>query len=246
MNESSEHAELSLIDHLAELRDRLIWSAWAVAAGAALCWAFSEQLFDLVRQPIAHSIEGGSLIFTNPLDKFMAHMKLAISGGVLLACPVWIYNIWRFIAPGLYARERKYSSMFIAAGTLLFVGGSLFAYYLVLPTGLKFLLGFGGNVDKPMITISEYMSFFTTMILVFGGAFELPLIIVMMGVAGIVDQKFLREKRRYAIVLIAVVAAFVTPPDVMSMLMLLVPLCLLYEISILLVGVMGKKKTIAE
>lgn len=233
----------TLVDHLAELRDRLIRSAWAIALATILCWAFSEQLFNIVRAPIAPYLDTGGLVFTGPMDKFVAHMKMAVLGGVIIACPVWIYQAWMFVAPGLYSHERKYSMMFIGAGSGLFVTGCLFVYFAVLPMAFKFLLTFGGSTDKPMITINEYVSFFMTTTLVFGAAFELPLVIVLLGAIGLVDQKFLREKRRYAVVGLAILSAIITPPDVLSMLMLLVPLWALYEISILMVGFSSKRRT---
>jgi sec-independent protein translocase protein TatC len=232
----------TLIEHLSELRDRLIKAAWAIAVGTLLCWAFSETIFNIVRQPIAPFLDVGGLVFTNPIDKFMAHLKVATLGGIVLACPVWIYQAWMFVAPGLYSHERKYSIMFITAGSVLFMVGFCFAYFLVLPTAFKFLLTFGGTTDKPMITINEYLSFFMTTTLVFGAAFELPMVIVCLGAIGIVDQRFLRTNRRYAVVAMAVLSAIITPPDLLSMLLLLVPLWTLYEISILLVGMIAKKK----
>lgn len=232
----------TLTDHLTELRDRLVRSAWAIALATILCWAFSEYIFNFVRAPIVPYLDAGGLIFTNPMDKFIAHMKVAVLGGIVIACPIWIYQAWMFVAPGLYTHERKYSMMFIGAGSGLFVTGVAFVYFLVLPMAFKFLLTFGGTTDKPMITINEYMSFFMTTTLVFGAAFELPLVIVLLGAIGIVDQKFLREKRRFAVVGLAVISAIITPPDVLSMLMLLVPLWGLYELSILLVGIGPNKK----
>jgi sec-independent protein translocase protein TatC len=236
----------SLTDHLEELRYRLIRSAWAILLATACCWAFSEQIFNIVRAPIAPFLDAGGLIFTNPMDKFLAHVKVALLGGVIIACPIWLYQAWMFVAPGLYTHERKYSMLFIGAGTGLFLCGVLFVYFLVLPMAFHFLLTFGGTTDKPMITIKEYMSFFTTMTLVFGAAFELPLVITILGALGIVDQKFLREKRRYAIVILAVLSAIITPPDILSMLMLLIPMYLLYELSIVLVGTIVRRRSSAD
>ena len=242
MAKEPQHGQ-TLIEHLSELRDRLVKAAWAILLGSILCWVFKDHLFEVIRRPIieTHLLDG--LVFTHPIDNFMAHVKVAILGGVMLSCPVWLYQAWQFVAPGLYAHERRYSMMFIGAGTLLFVVGVLFAYFLVLPAAFKFLLGFGSGVDKPMITIKEYFSFFTTMMVVFGFAFELPLVIVVLGAIGIVDAKFLREKRRIMIVVLAIVSAIVTPPDAASMMMLFVPLVILYEISILLVATMRKNKS---
>lgn len=232
----------TLVDHLAELRDRLVKSAWAIAITTAICFFISEQLFNLVRHPIQAYLPEGGLVFTNPMDKFMAHMKLSMVAGVIMACPAWIYQAWMFIAPGLYAHEKKYSLTFVFSGIVLFLTGVSFAYFLVLPSAFDFLFSFGGSVDKPLITISEYMSFFATMTLVFGASFELPLILVALGVLGIVSSSTLREKRRYAIVALAAISAVITPPDVLSMMMLLVPLTALYEISILVVRVVERKR----
>ncbi len=236
---------LTLVDHLTELRDRLIKSAWAIAITTACCFYFSEDIFNLVRYPIQAHLPEGGLVFTNPMDKFIAHMKLSVVAGVILACPAWLYQAWMFVAPGLYAHEKKYSAAFVTSGIALFLSGVAFAYFLVLPSAFQFLFNFGGTVDKPLITISEYMSFFATMILVFGASFELPLILVALGALGIVSSRTLREKRRYAIVALATVAAVITPPDVLSMMMLLAPLTALYEISILIVRVVERKRTSA-
>lgn len=238
----SEEQAQTLTDHLTDLRVCLVKSAWAIAIAAIACWNFADKILEAIAKPVAPYLPNGKLVFLNPTDMFVAHMKLAGLAGLVLACPVWLYQLWKFISPGLYSHERKYSLMFVGASVFLFMFGCTFCYLLVLPAGLKFLLEFGSNAGQAMITLPEYMSFFVTMILVFGLAFELPMVIVVLGLFGIVDQKFLREKRRYAVVILAVAAAVVTPPDVLSMMMLLVPLWLLYEASILVVGVTGRRK----
>ena len=232
----------TLTDHLTELRDRLVKSAYAVTATSIVAWYFSERLLELIERPIVEYLPSHKLVTLGPTDAFMAHLKIAITAGIVLACPIWLYQIWRFVAPGLYSKERKYTAVFIMSGTVLFTIGVLFAYFLVLPTGLKFLLQFGSSSSAPMITLPAYLSFFNTMILVFGASFELPLVLVILGIIGLIDQRFLREKRRYAIVLLSILSAIITPPDIMSMLMLLIPMMALYEISIILVGLTSRKK----
>lgn len=248
MTDGSSHASASttLIDHLTELRDRLIRSAFAIIIATGFALYFSEIIFDLVRSPIAAHLPEGGLVFTNPLDKFMGHIKVSLVSGIILACPIWLYQVWKFVSPGLYAHEKRYSILFVFTGVLLFVVGVSFAYFLVLPAAFKFLFSFGGTTDRPLITISEYLSFFSTMTLVFGCCFELPLILVILGLIGLISAKALREKRRFAIVGMAFVSAILTPPDVLSMLLLLVPLMVLYEISIIVVSIFEKKRSVPK
>ncbi len=235
-----EEQHQSLIEHLTELRIRLVRALYFIVAGFILAWIFSDRIMDLIRMPIAPFLKEGGLVFTAPMDKLMAHLKISALAGVVLSCPFWFYELWKFVAPGLYQKERKYAYGFVGFGSLLFLVGLSFAYFLVFPLAFEYLLGFGGDTDSPMITIQEYISFFMTTSLVFGLAFEMPLVITFLGMIGIVDAKFLAEKRRYAFMALAVVAAIFTPPDVLSMLLMLVPLALLYELSILLVRIVGK------
>lgn len=238
-----EEESQTLIDHLTELRVRLIRSFLFIGAGFAGCWAFSETLFDIMRQPIMPflSTDSGGLIFTAPMDKFLAHVKVSLLGGIIVTTPFWIYQLWKFVAPGLYEKERKYAVGFITFGTLLFLSGVAFVYYLVYPMAFEFLMTFGGKVDQPMITISDYLSFFTTTTLVFGVAFEMPMILTLLGMGGVIDHHFLVEKRRYAIIALAAISAIITPPDIISMGMMMVPMVLLYEASVILVRIFGHK-----
>lgn len=232
----------SLVEHLTELRTRLFRSLVGVAIGFGACWGFSEYLFDFIRQPIAPYLNPnmGGLVFTAPMDKFLAHIKVSFLAGIILTCPFWIYQLWMFIAPGLYAKEKKFGAYFIVSGSVLFLTGVSFVYFVVYPMAFKFLMGFGGQTDQPMITISEYLSFFTTTTIVFGLAFEMPLILAILGMMGVIDHEFLRSKRRYAIVLLAALSAILTPPDVISMVLMMAPMVLLYETSIVLVRLLGR------
>ena len=233
---------LSLVEHLTELRTRLVYSLYAIVLLSIGAWASSEFIFDFVRGPIQPHLPTGGLVFTAPTDKFMAHLKVSILTGIIMACPVWIYHLWKFVEPGLYEKEKKYGLIFIFTGSSLFIAGVSFAYFFVMPAAFEVLLSFGGTTDTAMITIGDYLSFFMMTTLVFGAAFEMPLVIVLLGMLGIVSSTGLRKSRRYAIVAIATVAALFTPPDAISMLLLAVPMCLLYEISILTLAFLEPKR----
>lgn len=232
----------SLYEHLAELRKRLVNCAFIMIIATGVCYGFSEKIFNFVRAPITPYLPGGGLIYTGPMDKFIAHLKLSLMCGVLLSCPFLLYQVWKFIAPGLYSKERKYTLGFILSGTILFLLGAVFSYYIALPMAFQFLMTFGGDIDKPMISIDQYMGFFTQMCLMFGVAFELPLVIVVLGMLGIVSQSFLKKNRRYAVMTISVIAAVITPPDLLSMIMMLIPMLLLFEAGVFIVGIFEKKR----
>ena len=235
-------ASMSLIDHLRELRTLFIRSLWGIAVGFIICYQFTEDLFDFIRSPIAPYLPTGGLVFTGPIDKFFAHLKVAFFCSLFISSPWWLYQIWQFIAPGLYRNERKLIALFVLVGTTLFTLGFLFTYFIVFPMAFNFLLGFGGNTDKPMITIDQYLSFFMWTSASFGLAFELPLILVTLSMIGLINHAFLKQNRKFAIVILAVLTAIITPPDALSMLMMLVPMWLLYDLATFLVGIMEKRK----
>lgn len=241
-SEQSEGKGQSLYEHLGELRVRLIYCAYILIVATAVCYGFSEKIFDFIRAPIQPYLSNGGLIYTGPLDKFMAHIKISFVGGVIVSCPLWLYQVWMFVAPGLFSKEKKYSLGFIGSGTILFFLGSAFSYWVVLPMAFHFLMNFGGSVDKPMISIDQYLGFFTQMCLMFGVSFELPLIISILGMLGLVSQKFLKEKRRYAVMTLAILSAIITPPDLMSMIMMLIPMLALYELGVIMVGFFERQR----
>lgn len=240
--------EQPLVDHLTELRKCLIRSIIFVAIGFAVSWMYSDQIFDLLRQPISPFLktDSGGLIFTAPMDKFMAHIKVALFAGFVMASPFWIHQLWLFISPALYKEERKYGVAFILFGTVLFLSGVSFVYFVVYPLAFEFLMTFGGDKDVPLIKIDEYLSFITTTTLVFGLTFEMPLILAVLGRLGIVNSDMLKASRRYTVVILALLSAIVTPPDLISQILLLIPLYLLFEFSIYLVQVIEKKQGLEE
>jgi len=242
-NKAEEPVETqdSLVSHLAELRGRLIYSILALLVVSGISYYFRENLFDVIRGPIKPYLSKGGFAVFGPMDKFMAGIKVSILAGIIGTCPFWMYQLWKFVAPGLYAKEKKFGLAFISSGSFLFLSGVCFVYFVIYPLAFKFLLSFDETSDFAMIGLNKYLSFFFTTTLVFGLTFELPLALTILGIVGIVDKKFLKEKRRYAIVGLAALSAVVTPPDVVSMLLMVAPLILLYELSIILVGIFGAK-----
>lgn len=238
----SSDQSMTLIEHLSELRFRLTRAAYFIAAGIALAWGFSDKLFNIVRSPIQKYLPNGGLVYTGPLDKFMAHIKLAFIGGLILSAPFWLGQLWKFISPALYKNEKKYALGFIFFGTAQFLLGVAFSYFIALPMAFKFLFSFGGDIDKPMITIDQYVGFFMQTSLVFGLTFEMPVVISFLGIMGLVSQRYLSENRKYAVVAITAVSAVAAPPDALSMILLMIPLWMMYEISIIVVGFFEKKK----
>ncbi len=237
----ASQGEQSFIEHLVDLRTCIIRTLWIIIIGFGVCFSFKDKIFDVIRAPIVPYLgPNGYLVFTAPIDKFTSYIKVSFLAGIILTCPLWLYQIWLFVAPGLYKKEKKMAAYFIISGSLLFAVGVSFVYEIVYPMAFKYLLTFGGETDKPMITITEYLSFFITTTLIFGAAFEMPLILAVLAVMGVIDDKFLRTKRRYAVMIIAIISAIITPPDAISMLAMLAPMLLLYEISILIVSQITK------
>ena len=234
----SDFESQSFFEHLNELRVMIVRILWILVIGFGAALYFKEEIFNLIRLPIAPYLPNNGLVFTGPVDKFVAYIKVCFLASAIATCPFWLYQVWLFIAPGLYKHEKKLGVYFIFFGTLLFAAGTLLVYKLIFPMAFKYLLTFGGTVDTPMITISEYLEFFIMTTLVFGLAFEMPLILVVLGMMGIIDDVFLKAQRRMAIMAMAVLSAIVTPPDALSMVSLLAPLILLYELSIILVKIL--------
>lgn len=229
-----------LLAHFIELRRRLIYSLTAILIGFVISYFFAPQIYAFLVRPLAEATAGEQrrLIYTGLTEAFLTYVKLALWTGSFLACPVVATQIWMFVAPGLYKNERKAFLPFLIATPLFFLAGAAMAYYMVFPLAWKFFLSFempGGAGSLPIqleARVSEYLSLSMTVIFAFGLAFELPVILVLLARVGILSAAKLAEFRRYAIVLIFIAAAVLTPPDVFSQLSLAVPMMLLYELSI--------------
>lgn len=228
--------ETAFSSHLKELRGRLIKSLLSVGLGFIVCWIFAGVILDVISHPITPYLggTGGKLIFTSPLEKFLSYIKVSLFAGVFLSCPYWLFQIWKFIAPGLYKEEKKWSGLFVIIGTILFFSGGGFVYFVVYPLAFKFLMQFGGTGQAPFISLKEYLTFFTRMTFVFSLVFELPLIVVFLMKLNIISPETFIQARPYVIIGIAVLSALITPPDIVSMLLMMVPLYLLFEISIII------------
>jgi sec-independent protein translocase protein TatC len=221
-------------EHLEELRSRLIVCFVAIAIGFAVSYGFKERLFKILTAPLIEVMqEGDKLIFTGLPEAFFTYLKVAFLAGCLLAAPVIIYEFWMFVAPGLYRKERRILAPIVILSTFFFVGGALFGYFLVFPWGFEFFLGFATEIIRPLPSMKEYLGFATKLLIAFGLVFELPLVITFMARLGLVSVDFLRKNRRYAVLLFFIGAAILTPPDVVTQIMMAVPLMVLYEISIL-------------
>jgi len=231
------------LSHLEELRKRLVVCAIGVGAGFVIAYIFSERLFQLLVAPLkAVMPEGDQLIFTNLPEMFFAYIKVAFIAGIMAAAPLIFYQLWMFIAPGLYRKEKKMAIPFVISSTILFVGGALFGYFVVFPFGFKFFIGFSNEYVKALPSVKQYFSFSMKLLFAFGAVFELPVIIFFLSKMGIVTPQFLRQKRKYAILLTFALAAILTPPDVITQCMMAGPLIVLYEIGILVSRIAQKKK----
>ena len=235
----------SFFEHLKELRKRLLRAVLGIAVGMCAVGFFAERLFRWVMLPVLRSLPQNQqqLHYTSYIEPFMVYLKVALYGGAFVAAPYVLWQVWLFIAPGLYKRERRIVVPFLASGTLLFYGGAAFCYFLVMPAAFPALAAIAGDDMRPILTMTEQLSLVLAMLLGFGIVFEVPVIIAFLSMVGLVSADFLSKYRRHAIVANVALAAVITPTgDPFNLALMAIPMILFYEIGILLARILGKKK----
>jgi sec-independent protein translocase protein TatC len=229
-----------LLEHLIELRRRLLWCFATLIVAFFICLTFARDIFAILVQPLLKAGQG-KLIYTDIFEAFFVQVKVALFAALMLSFPVLATQLWRFVAPGLYAREKNAFLPFLLLTPVFFAAGACFAYFVAMPWALHFLLSFQGNIggvqQEALPGVGNYLNFVTRFLFGFGAAFLLPILLMILERAGIVTREQLARSRRYAIVGAAAVAAVLTPPDVVSMLLLLIPLYGLYEFAILAIRI---------
>ncbi len=235
---------MGLLDHLDELRRRLVRALAGLTVTFLICFAFSKQIYAFLAEPIYKLLpEGTKLVFLGLTDPFILYIKVAALAGIFLGSPLILYQAWAFVAPGLYGREKRMAVPFIFFGSLLFLSGGAFGYYVAFPLAVEFLLGVGQQFE-PTITVTHYLSFLMTVILGLGLMFEMPTIIFLLSRLGVVTPRFLLRHFRYAVLIIFIIAAFITPtPDVFNLCIFAIPTLALYLVGIAVAWVFGPAKS---
>lgn len=243
---------MTIVEHLRELRSRLIVCAIAFVIVSIVAFIFYEPIFDFLRRPLCElskdrlGPQGCRLIVIRPLEAVQVRLKISVLAGIVFGSPVWLYQLWAFIVPGLTERERKYSIPFVVSSLVLFAVGATFAY-VTLPPGLNFLIAIGGGSLTPFFQADTYINFVGLMFIAFGLTFELPLVLLFLGLAGVISSDWLRKERKVAIVLISFLAAVVTPSqDPYTFLAMAIPLYGLYEVTILILRVVDRRRARRE
>jgi sec-independent protein translocase protein TatC len=227
---------MSFLDHLEELRRRIIYSLIAVATGFFACWAYAERIYEIVQRPVMEALKHNGMAerlgYLNPTEPFNLYLKTAFLAGLFAASPFVLYQVWMFISPGLYRHEKRYVLPFMSSTIALFLAGGYFGYKLVFPAALEFLIGYGKQF-QPMITISEYSDLFLTVIIGLGVVFELPILVFFLALMGVVSAGWMWRNVRYSILVIFIIAAILTPTtDILNMCIFAAPMVALYLVSI--------------
>jgi sec-independent protein translocase protein TatC len=227
-------AQMPFTAHLAELRHRLVKSVIAVAIAFFACYWVVDDIFAILAAPLRRlEIRGLTLIGTSVTEAFFTRLKVAFVAGVMVASPILLWQLWQFVAPGLYEHEKRYTRSFVFFGSIFFTAGAAFCYWIVIQHGLAFLLGRFVAIDiQPLLQVGDYLSLVSRLVLAFGAMFQLPVLAFFLARVGIIDHRFLVRHSSYALIAIALFAAVLTPPDLIAQVLLMVPLALLYGISI--------------
>jgi sec-independent protein translocase protein TatC len=220
--------------HLAELRERLVKSVIALALAFLACYWFVDSIFTLLAAPLRRlDVRGLTLIGTSVTEAFFTRLKVAFAAGVIAASPVLLWQLWQFVAPGLYEHEKRYTRSFVFCGSIFFIAGAAFCYWIVIEHGLSFLLERFVAIDvQPLLRVGDYLSLVSRLVLAFGAMFQLPVLAFFLARVGMIDHRFLIRHSSYALIAIALFAAVLTPPDLIAQVLLMVPLALLYGVSI--------------
>lgn len=255
MKGAEDDQKMPLLDHLVELRQRLLYSVVAFFLAFIFCFYFAQHMFDFLAAPMAEYFKDDPsrrFIYTDLTEPFFMQVKLGAFGALCVSFPIIASQLWMFVAPGLYKNERQAFLPFLIATPVMFAVGTAFFYYVLLPYAIQFFAGFETKPEAGVLPmqlearVGEYIGFVMTLIFAFGLCFELPVLLTLLAKVGIVTSEGLKRKRRYAIVLVFLVAAIVTPPDVFSQISLAVPILLLYEVSIWLAKIVEKKRAELE
>lgn len=244
-----DDVHLSLRDHLLELRQRLKWAVIWLGLGFCAAYYWSQPIFHYMMMPVFNALPAGekALHFSSSIEPFMIYLKVGLYAGLFVAFPMIFWQVWLFIAPGLYRRERRKVLPFVLAATVFFIGGAVFCYKVILPPAFEFLINAAGPDIKPVLMMDDQLSLVMMMLLAFGIIFELPLILTLLAMIGLVDYKFLSKYRRHAIVVNVIIAAVVTPTgDPFNLALMALPMLLCYELGILGAWIFGKKDTPAR
>lgn len=244
--QAKEDEEKPFWDHFDELRERVIRCVYVVLAFACLAYLIREPIMLFLKKPLFAVLpeDKQNLVFTGLFESFLNSLRVSAIAGFFFSLPYVFYQFWAFVAPGMHERERKLAIPFVVAGTGFFVLGAAFAYYVVFPSAFKFMVEYGQPQDLPMITVKEYFGLIFRLFLLFGLSFEFPVALVFLAVVGIIDAELLRNHRRTAIIAIATICALCAPPDVLSMIVMMIPLYLFYEGAILFIDLItrGREK----
>jgi sec-independent protein translocase protein TatC len=235
--------KMTFLEHLDELRRRIIHAVVSLLVAFVLCFTYSTEIFEFLMGPMRMALPpGGELIATKVPEVFVLHLKMSFFVAIFVSSPLWLTQIWLFIAPGLYENEKKFAVPFILFGTLFFVAGAVFAHYMVFPLAVRFFATFGSQDVGIMLTVSEVFSFYAKVILAAGVMFQIPTVVFLLARIGLVSARFLWDNFKYAILVIFIIAAILTPPDVVTQVLLAGPMTALYFLSIAIAWLVGRER----